>query len=229
MAELKKSVLGKISGTIGEITFRQRKGKNIIAVRPRSFIPGNDSASIERRNKFALSARFAQAIYSLPILKMIWSDDTPPQMSPFNNIIRKNVKSITSDGISELTKLTPDIGFTLSSIDITYDNHAINVSVNLPDGFTFNEDSEFYAQINAIAFLSEPSNQAFDPVKFLALASDNIEITNTTQFNFVIKLTNQDEVILNTYQKITLLTVFITLDDIGAPVRYSDTYLKQLK
>ncbi|MBK7107142.1 MAG: hypothetical protein IPH62_17860 [Ignavibacteriae bacterium] len=55
MAELNKSVLGKVSGSIGELTFRQRNGKNVICMKPSSFTPGSDANSIARRDRFKLN------------------------------------------------------------------------------------------------------------------------------------------------------------------------------
>ena len=68
MAELDKSVIGKLRGRIGDVVFRQRNGKVFVSQRPKSFMPGTDEKSVERRSKFAFCAKLSKAIYSIPEL-----------------------------------------------------------------------------------------------------------------------------------------------------------------
>ena len=62
MARLKKTVLGRLSGAIGDIVFREKNGKNFVGLRASSFIPGSDPGSIDRRAKFTLSTQLASII-----------------------------------------------------------------------------------------------------------------------------------------------------------------------
>ena len=42
MAKISKEILGKVRGSLGDITFRQRNGKSYLSTRPSSFMPGKD-------------------------------------------------------------------------------------------------------------------------------------------------------------------------------------------
>ena len=64
MATIKKTVLGRISGAVGDVVFKEKNGKNYVGVRASTFTPPSDAASIERRGKFLLSTELASAINS---------------------------------------------------------------------------------------------------------------------------------------------------------------------
>jgi len=49
MAVVTKKVLGTVHGAVGDMVFREKNGKNYIGMRPNSFVPGKDDASIARR------------------------------------------------------------------------------------------------------------------------------------------------------------------------------------
>ena len=62
MADLRKKVLGTVSGSVGDILFRVRNGKNYLGTKPLSFMPGTDENSIQRRKRFAMATRLAKPI-----------------------------------------------------------------------------------------------------------------------------------------------------------------------
>ncbi len=113
MAQLNKSPLGKVQGSLGDMAFRQKKGgTNVIAMRPKKpYTPPQDQASIDRRSRFKFSAKLAQSIISIPELAAVWQPVTPAGMSPFNYIIQKNDMLVNPASVGDLTTITPDIGF----------------------------------------------------------------------------------------------------------------------
>ena len=129
MAKINKMILGKVSGSLGDITFRQRNGKNYLASRPGSFTPASDQVSIDRRAKFALSVRLASIINSIPQLKEVWASRTPNGSTPYNYIVKTNYKFLTPSDITENTLLTPGFGFGLqvSFITLTASNLQVNI------------------------------------------------------------------------------------------------------
>ena len=65
MANLRKKVLGTVSGAVGDILFRTKNGRNYIGTRPLSFVPGKDEKSVARRKRFAMATRLAKQINSI--------------------------------------------------------------------------------------------------------------------------------------------------------------------
>ncbi len=128
MAKLKKEILGKVSGSLGDLTFRQRKGKSIISTRPGSFIPGNDPESIARREKFRLLIKLSSTIYSFDELKSIWLNETPDDKTAFNYITQINYPFINDGGLSSFIKLVPSQGFGISNSSVVYNQNVITVT-----------------------------------------------------------------------------------------------------
>ena len=64
MAQLNKNVLGSVKGTLGNITFKQRNGKNFLSLRPESYKASTDPLSLLRKSKFRLAAKIAKTINS---------------------------------------------------------------------------------------------------------------------------------------------------------------------
>ena len=62
MAQVNKSVIGKLRGSVGDLAFRQRDGKEIVSVRPGTINAPDDDESVNRRLKFKFSAKLAAVL-----------------------------------------------------------------------------------------------------------------------------------------------------------------------
>ncbi len=225
MAELNKSVLGKVSGTVGDITFRQRGGKNVIGLRPRSFVPGEDIPSVERRARFALSAKLSQAINSIAPLRTLWVDETPPDMSPYNYMIGVNFSLVGPDSITDLTTITPSTGFAVeaTSAGVTADSIT---AVMKPVGTSSEIDlsKETTVKLVSILYYSRPSSSNLDATRFSALISTEQPLVLDTPLSFAIALGSIDTQLIANYQTKTALMALVTFDADKKPVRYSNTF-----
>ena len=94
MAQLKKTVLGKVSGAVGDIVFRQRDGLNYIGLRPGSFTPGTNPASVARRARFALAAKASVSVNRIPALKSLWAGVLTNGISPYNYIFKQTTSML---------------------------------------------------------------------------------------------------------------------------------------
>jgi len=225
MAELSKSVLGKVSGTVGDITFRQRRGKNVISVRPKSFMPGDDIPSVERRARFALSAKLAQAINSLAPLRTIWVDETPPDMSPYNYMIGVNFSLVGVNGITNLTTISPSIGFPSEATSIVIATDSVAV-VMKPIGTSAGIDATKEPTIRLVSILSltKPTLPTLDANRFVALMSPEQASVLDTALSFDIVPGSTESQLIANYQEKKALCALITLSPEKNPVRYSNTF-----
>ncbi|MCX7759548.1 MAG: hypothetical protein N2169_08120, partial [bacterium] len=107
MAKLKKQILGKISGKLGDIVFRNTGKTNYIASRPSKFKTPMDENSIERRNKFALCGKFTSLVLSIPELKYFWLQKTPKNKNIFNSLFSIFYPMINNQNIDETITITP--------------------------------------------------------------------------------------------------------------------------
>ena len=116
MAKIRKAVVGKLSGSLGDVVFHERYGKLFIRRRPRSFLPGTDPESTGRRSRFAFSVKLASAVYSLPDLAMLWRRATPKNVSTFNFIVGANTKLAAEGSVTDQITITPSQSLELREV-----------------------------------------------------------------------------------------------------------------
>lgn len=225
MAELNKSVLGKVSGTVGDITFRQRGGKNVIGLRPKSFMPGDDIPSVERRARFALSAKLAQAINSISPLRTLWAGETPPDISPYNYMIGVNFILVGPDSLTDLTTITPSTGFAVEGTSTGIAADSIT-AVMKPIGTVSEIDTskETTVKLISIVYFSKPLSSNLDPTRFSALISQEQALVLDRPLSFAITPGCIDAQLMANYQTKTGLMALVTFDADKKPVRYSNTF-----
>ena len=226
MAQLKKTVLGRVSGAVGDIVFRQRDGKNYIGLRPDSFIPGMDQASVGRRLKFALTLRSSSTINSVPELKRLWAGITPSGLSPFNYIVKTNYQYVTSTTISDLLKVVPDNGFGVTVADNNVDRMRVRVLAEAIGTNTgINTTLEPNIMMASLVFLSSPVDESVGAYSIISSVSPAQPTSLTEQLTFDAYLTNQQQMVFDKYQITKTFVAIVTLDSDDSPVHYSSTIL----
>ena len=226
MATLNKSVLGKVSGAVGDILFRQREGKNFIGLKPGSFIPGTDPASVERRQRFLLALKSGSSVNAVSELKDLWADVTPAGNSPFNYIVKTNYRYVTSTTVSDLLQIVPDGGFGVTISANSIDRTRVRMTVD-PIGSNAGIDPLLEPNIMAacVMFLSTPLDESVGAYSLLNVVSASQPINLAQQLSFDADLTGQQQVIFDKYQDKKTFAAFITLDAAGVSVHYSITSL----
>ncbi len=227
MAELVKAVLGKVTGTLGDITFRQRNGKNVIGMRPRRYTPPDDEGSVGRRARFTLTAKLAQGVQSVPELLSLWTPQTPAGMSTFNYIIQKNILVVNPNSVSGLTVITPNGGFIVNctSSAVSADSIAVELAA-IGSIWGIDIAKEPNAKLAYILSLTNPSNASYPNVWFVAGASEPKPLVLNAPLTFNIALSGQDGVSVESYGDKKLLIALVTLDADGNAVRGSETVLR---
>lgn len=225
MANLRKKVLGTVSGAVGDILFRTKNGKNYIGTRPLSFMPGKDEKSVARRKRFALATRLARSINSINKLKSLWKSVTPAGLSPYNQIVRVNYKNVQADSIGDRVTLVPDIGFSVQIITIDVDQNSISVTLN---GITSNSGIdpavELHFQLVGVMHLSNPVNVENEGLVFLRLVFDEVTLELNTEINVTLNFFDQTSQLISQYQDRKAFLTLLTLDADRNVVNYSNTF-----
>jgi hypothetical protein len=226
MAQLKKTVLGKVSGAVGDIVFRQRDGKNYIGMRPESFIPGSDPASIARRKRFLLALKSGSAINTIPQLKTLWSNVTPSGLSSFNYIVQTNYRYVTSTDISDLLKLVPGNGFGVNVSNNDVDRLRVRVVISaIGVNAGINTLVETSLKMTCVLFMSSPVDESVSAYSLLSLISPAVPISLAQDVSFDAILTSQQALLFDKYRVIKTFIAIVTLDATGNPVHYSGSVL----
>ncbi len=225
MARLSKQVLGRVSGKVGDVQFRQRNGKNIVGINPDSFIPGNDEASKERRSRFATTVKFSKAVYSLSELKGFWKQDTPEGLSAFNYVFRKNYNYAQPDSITPKALLVPEYGFAVSTVSVTIASTEIALELNAI-GHDNNIDNlvELNCLLSMVIYLSNPTDVNLDPYAFIHFSSASTPLDLDTNLIFSITPDSSIQQLISSYQDTFGYFSLITLGNNNEAVHYSSTF-----
>ena len=225
MANLRKKVLGTVSGAVGDILFRTKNGKNYIGTRPLSFIPGKDEKSVARRKRFAMATRLAKQINSIYKLKSVWKSVTPADLSPYNQIVKANYKNVQSDSVSDQVSLVPEIGFSVQINLIDIDQTRLRLTLNgITSSSGIDPLNESYFHLVGILHLSNPVDEGNTDHLFLRLIFDEQALVLNTELNFTLNFNDQTSQLISQYQDRKAFLSLLTLNTERNVVNYSNTF-----
>ena len=226
MGILQKSVLGKPRGAVGDILFRYKDGKTIIGTRPVSYMPGMDERSVNRRNRFGITAKFSQAVNSLPSFKSLWDNVTPNNISPYNGIFKASYPYVTPTDVTDLAKLVPQLfGFGVTTTDVTVDETEVSVSID-PIGTNAEIDTniEKFIQLGVVIKCTDGTIDTLPKIVFLPLKSANVALNLANPLSFSITLSDQDSELYSMFDTHLSYLALVTLDEYGKAVHYSSGF-----
>lgn len=223
MGILKKSVLGKPTGAVGDILFRLKDGRTIIGTRPVSFMPGMDLKSVNRRNRFGIAAKFSKAVNSIASLKSVWDNATPNNISPFNGIFKASYPYMTPTDVSDSAKVVPFLfGFDITTTSVTIDETSVNVAISAI-GTNANIDTvvETGIQLAVVIKCKTASDVNLPDLMLIPLKSAVQTFTLTGALTFSITLADQDSELYSLFTTHKSYFALVTLTDDGKAVHYS--------
>ncbi len=226
MAKLNKQILGRVSGALGDVVFREKNGQNFIALKPKSFMPGNDENSIARRAKFGLTIKIAQAINADPVLKNAWSLKMPAGFTSYNYIVQQNYPAVQPDDVTALLKLFPESGFMITHISHTFTAASLNIQIG-----TIGTDKgidaavEVNCSLSNILFLNNPVDNTVPENTVLLLNSGSIPLVLDQNLEFTMAVPHQLTMVWDKYQNQKLFSALQTLDAGGKHINNSITVM----
>jgi hypothetical protein len=225
MAELNKTVLGKVRGSIGELTFRQRNGKNVIAMKPSSFMPGTDAASIARRERFKLTIKLAKVLNGISFIKEYWSSMSPGEMTGFNFLFKTNYQFLASNDIVSNPMIMPVMGFAVSNPIGTFNENSFEISLNaIGNSAGIDSLTETNMSLVNILFLKDPVNSALESNYLSSIISENIPLQLTDPVTFSVNIPDNQLYFYNNYTTKKVFSVLQTFDAENQIVHFSNTF-----
>jgi len=223
MANLKEKVLGSVSGGLGDIIFRNVKGKNVISMKPASFNTPQDPGSVARRGKFLMVVKLAASINSNVQLKSIWKQFGPSGLSIINTLVKTNYLNVTPDDINDSMLLVPSGGFGITpvSVDKTADQVVIDLqAIGTASGIDTGIEKKL--RLMMILFLKSPvivENTA--PYAFISLSSGILNTSLTVPLTFTALLMSNQSLLFNQYQESKVFFALVTLNEQEDLIRHS--------
>ncbi len=229
MAKITNATFGKISGKVGDFVIRQSNGKTIIASRPFNFRASKDPASVARRNRFGLSAKFSSCLAQNPFLKELWNNAEPNgKGSAFTKISKHIYPNVTHDDISQEISVTPSFpGFEISLNNTSVSLDSVSSEI-IPVNESEQQSWECYkkaTQIHtgAFLFLSDKIDDRKEDYKFYSLLTETIPFNPSVKTEISIPVYGSLSVAMEMYATYRLFLVFFALDDSGILLDFSNT------
>ncbi len=225
MATLNKSVLGKVTGQLGDIVFRQRNGKNYISMSPKTPI-ASSPAQLRRMRFFKLCAQLSKAIYADADLVNIWKIYSPVNLSAFNYMIKINYPCVEENNLSDLVKLTPEVGFGINATSVNIAETGISAEI-AAIGNTTDVDPviEKKVQLVSVLYLNNPLDEAMEKNAFITSVSEKQDLILDTALTFNNTYSSQQQLIYNNYQNRKGFLILLTFDEDNVAVNFSNTFL----
>ena len=223
MARLTGSVLGNLSGKLGNLSARTVEGQTILAARPSSFDVSQSEASVAARQKFAVTVAFSKMILALSVLYSIWTKVKLPGITVFNTIFKKNYPFSDTDKPTEENILTPG-GFALpvNSAVLAADNLTLEIDA-LNTAGVFNAD-EVNLTIVGLVVYHNPLDPEDAPYGIIKLSKALPGFDFTAVYNGAINLDVVQQALAAKYQNHIVYLAVASQNADDKVIQYSSTY-----
>ncbi len=228
MARLKKQVLGKVSGGVGDLVFRNRHENNYIALKPIRFNTPMDDRAMARRNKFKSAVKLATAMNSITPLKQVWIKNTTGNNTVYNRMVKSNYYSLVNLLPSQYTALTPAKGFPVTAQNIELNQEQFRIVIDAP-GSDAGIDLQIEKTLRMVSVLalSGASDPMYPAITYLPFISTSMNIVLNDVIDVTIAFNAGEKELYNIYSTKQLLAGIITFDVELNTVSHSDTIFFQ--
>lgn len=220
----------KLSGKLGDIVFRNLRGKTIICRRP-VVRPTNNPVLLSKRKRFTINTKLAKSINDIPECKYLWAKIARNKMSSYNAIIKANYKHVADDRIFSTPYLMPqsfDFGFYDFGVKFDYCEILLNYSKEVFD-FIKDYSKEKYIKVVGVIYCEGNICQETDPFCFNNVSSCNYPLSETGTVNMSILIDTMTLNQLKMYSRYTLYYAFVTSDSDFVPVNSASTFTQEFK
>jgi hypothetical protein len=224
MARVKGSVLGKLSGKLGDISARVIKGRNIFCARPSSFRVNRSAVMQAIRNRFRVTANLVKALLTLPYLKQIWLKVKPENFSVYTYLFKLNFPFSSATGPTVQNIISPPEGFHLPVTALVLNEDSLTVELDPLTNVNSFAASEKNVEVNACICFNDPLDKAQLPYRVVPLRTtvENYIFSNTFEFNLPIP--PAVKMIAAQYNGSVVFFSLATTGVDGELIQYSHTY-----
>jgi hypothetical protein len=222
MARLSGSVLGNLSGKLGNLAARTKNGGTILSARPSSFNASQNPTVVAIRQKFSVSAQVAKVVNGIDDLNKIWDKVCLPGTSVYNTVLQKNFPYSDVQRPSIQNIITPG-GFNLAVTSALLG--ADNITINLP---ALNGQANFSADekdlsISMLLIEFDPVNADDNYYKIISFSHTEANYNPANVLQFVVNLDQFQQNELARYNSKDFLISVATKDANAKIIQYSAT------
>ena len=227
MGRLKNTILGDVTGKVGNVVFRLKGKKAYAYASPQKVKVSQTKEAKEARSKFTPLSNFASFINSIPELKYFWSKAKIDASSAYHKITKLNYKLLLHNRPTINNIITPwiDNENIINPLRMCgLDKSGIWIQAKYEKGQFKPLDEEESISVLAIICFYNPRRRWEKYFVLDKLVLDNIEANFVEQFEFKIPFTETALSKYYSYRNSILYFAFLTRDIEGNPLRNSLNY-----
>jgi len=210
MATIKRSLLGKVSGSAGDLVFYTRNGKRHFRAKPRPRDPDRPKSqkTIDNENGFAYTSCFTKEISKNDLLKFIWEHSNMYGENYYGRIFSANRKIAKPAGLTLNNIITPDNIF-LKTGSVELDDDYFSIGYNIKRENQNILVTPFFAV--SVLFLCDPykplKENKFTFLSFRELVTEQFsDKPNIVTFNY----SKSDKSVISEFKKGIVYLTFIS-------------------
>lgn len=228
--------IGRLSGKLGDLVFRNFPGKTVVSKRPHSFTPGSDPASVNRRQRFKLVSMLAKSVKSFPVAYELWAKKSRNKMSAYNCVFKHNYDAVEHNDVSRYIKIFPDSHFHVHPESFIFTKDYLQISLNPADLNIPEYYDVKYLQAAVIIFCKESLTDFHYECRFITYLSSPLIISDSDELSFNLALSNNEilnpdipslndsqKSIFNSFDSHSVFVAFIALDSYKKYIQNSQT------
>jgi hypothetical protein len=224
MGRLKNTILGNVTGKVGNIVFRVKGKKSYAYAKPQKVKVSQKQEAKEARSKFTPLSKFGSFINSIPELKYFWKKADIAAGSAYHKISKENYKAFLPTRPTVNNFITPGFrGFcggdpvTISNID----KSGIRIEAFLKmNEYILRPEETSITALAVICFYS-PIKRWGNYFNLDKIIFDNAEIQIDELFEIRLPFTEELQNKYYSYRNSILYFTFITKDKNGRPIRFT--------
>jgi hypothetical protein len=219
MARIKNQFLGNISGTIGPVVYKQIGTTQYIAAKPNSFIPGTDPASVFRRDQGSFVGKLSSKIYSIDIIKKLWSPEVKKQSRIYQKIWSETYHAANCNDLNKPPKLSPTQDFIVSNPSFLFAEKSFCLKSDpLGASTVINPAIEKFILPVGVIVLKDPKSHASPPMEIIAFKGQNETLDLNSELDITINLHTPEDIKYMHYKFRKCYLILITLDENKNPI-----------
>jgi hypothetical protein len=228
MAILINSLFGGLSGKLGNVVYRKRGGKTIVARCPSARQSPLSEREIIGQKIFGLTGKIAKAINAIELLKYFWHPIAAKNQSIYHVIFKKNYAIVRIEDFPSYIFLTPSQGFNLINPSLYPGESNLVIECKaLGDHDAFDTQVEKYVAVAGIVVMKDPTIENISPYQVMSFKSKKYLFYPNDYLSINLEFTGGQLEIYESYSIKKVFAAFVTLDEEERPVQHSITFTSE--
>ncbi|MDR3609634.1 MAG: hypothetical protein P4L27_03650 [Ignavibacteriaceae bacterium] len=229
MGTLKNQILGDVSGKVGCIIGRKRKGKFFIYAAPGEVKISNTPEAIKSRSIMIPLAKFASVVNSIPELKYFWLKSKINAFDAFHKIERLNYPFLTFEKPTIYNTIVPEIFIKNEINEASISSKGIKLTILSGEKAEKQlKRGKVLTGIGVICYFN-PKMKEMDYFHLSKVRTSPIEMKIDKQIEVDIPFNADERSNYNSYLNSILYFTIVSKDNYGEPLKFFCNYRNEFR